>query len=72
VPVVPMALSGLWGSFFSRSTNGKAMRSLRGVYSRIAFIVAAPANETSRASESSDGERMQDARRRVVRFRWRR
>jgi 1-acyl-sn-glycerol-3-phosphate acyltransferase len=42
VPVVPMALSGLWGSFFSRSTNGKAMRSLRGVYSRIAFIVAPP------------------------------
>ena len=42
VPVVPMALSGLWGSFFSRSTNGKAMRSLRGIYSRIAFIVAPP------------------------------
>ena len=42
VPVVPMALSGLWGSFFSRSTNGKALRSLRGIYSRIAFIVAAP------------------------------
>jgi len=42
VPVVPMALSGLWGSFFSRSSNGKAMRSLRGIHSRIAFIVAPP------------------------------
>ena len=42
VPVVPMALSGLWGSFFSRSTKGKAMRSLRGIHSRIAFIVAPP------------------------------
>ena len=25
VPVVPMALRGLWGSFFSRSSNGKAI-----------------------------------------------
>ena len=42
VPVVPMALSGLWGSFFSRSGNGKAMRSLRGIHSRIALLVAPP------------------------------
>jgi 1-acyl-sn-glycerol-3-phosphate acyltransferase len=49
VPVVPMALSGLWGSFFSRSANGKAMRRWRGIHSRIAFVVAppvAPANVT--------------------------
>jgi 1-acyl-sn-glycerol-3-phosphate acyltransferase len=42
VPVVPMALSGLWGSFFSRSHQGKAMRRLRGVFSRIALVVAPP------------------------------
>ena len=42
VPVVPMALSGLWGSFFSRSVEGKAMRRLRGVFSRIALAVAPP------------------------------
>ena len=42
VPVVPMALSGLWGSFFSRSHGGKAMRGLRGIFSRIAFVVAPP------------------------------
>ncbi len=42
VPVVPLALSGLWGSFFSRSHEGKAMRRLRGVFSRIA-LRAAPA-----------------------------
>ncbi|HET7096761.1 MAG TPA: MFS transporter [Casimicrobiaceae bacterium] len=42
VPVVPMALSGLWGSFFSRSHEGKAMQRIRGVFSRIAFIVAPP------------------------------
>jgi 1-acyl-sn-glycerol-3-phosphate acyltransferase len=37
VPVVPMALSGLWGSFFSRSDNGRAMRRWRGIHSRIAL-----------------------------------
>ena len=42
VPVVPMALSGLWGSFFSRTVGGKAMRRLRGVHSRIALRVAPP------------------------------
>jgi len=42
VPVVPLALSGLWGSFFSRSYEGKAMRRLRGIFSRIA-LRAAPA-----------------------------
>ena len=36
VPVVPMALRGLWGSFFSRSCEGKAMRRWRGMFSRIA------------------------------------
>jgi hypothetical protein len=42
VPVIPLALSGLWGSFFSRSSEGKAMRRLRGIFSRIA-LRAAPA-----------------------------
>ena len=42
VPVVPMALSGLWGSFFSRSYEGRAMRRWRGVFSRIALTVAPP------------------------------
>ena len=42
VPVVPMALSGLWGSFFSRSHNGKAMRRWRGIHSRIALVAAPP------------------------------
>jgi 1-acyl-sn-glycerol-3-phosphate acyltransferase len=42
VPVVPMALRGLWGSFFSRSYEGRAMRRWRGLFSRIALIVAPP------------------------------
>jgi 1-acyl-sn-glycerol-3-phosphate acyltransferase len=42
VPVVPMALRGLWGSFFSRAADGKAMRRWRGVFSRIAIVAAPP------------------------------
>jgi 1-acyl-sn-glycerol-3-phosphate acyltransferase len=43
VPVVPLALKGLWGSFFSRR-DGKAMTKpfRRGVWSRIG-LEAAPA-----------------------------
>lgn len=42
VPVVPMALSGLWGSFFSRA-RGAAMSSLpRRFWSRIELAVAPP------------------------------
>ncbi len=43
VPVVPMALSGLWGSFFSR-IDGGAMKTpfRRGAFSRIALTVGEP------------------------------
>ena len=49
VPVVPMALRGLWGSFFSRSYQGKAMRRVRGLFSKIA-LVAGPALAPDRAT----------------------
>jgi 1-acyl-sn-glycerol-3-phosphate acyltransferase len=44
VPVVPMALVGLWGSFFSRVDGGSAMRRpfRRGLFNRVA-LVAGPA-----------------------------
>ena len=42
VPVVPLALQGLWGSFFSRSANGRAMRRWRGMFSRIALVAGPP------------------------------
>ena len=42
VPVVPMALRGLWGSFFSRASNGRAMRRWRGLFSRIALVASPP------------------------------
>jgi len=42
VPVVPMALRGLWGSFFSRSREGGVFERLRGFFARIAIVVAPP------------------------------
>ncbi len=43
VPVVPMALAGLWGSYFSR-IDGEAMKSpfRRGFFSSISLRVGAP------------------------------
>ena len=43
VPVVPLALRGLWGGFFSRA-HGKAMSKLfpRGLFSRIELISGGP------------------------------
>ncbi|MCL2657899.1 MAG: MFS transporter [Betaproteobacteria bacterium] len=50
VPVVPMALSGLWGSFFSRK-GGRAMSKpfRRGIFNRVdlAIGVAIPAQQAS-------------------------
>ncbi len=54
VPVVPMALSGLWGSFFSRAHRGRAMRRWRGMFSRIALVVAPPV-----APDAATPERLQ-------------
>ena len=43
VPVIPMALRGLWGSFFSRKDGPAMTRPFRrGVFSRIGLVVGAP------------------------------
>jgi 1-acyl-sn-glycerol-3-phosphate acyltransferase len=42
VPVIPMALRGLWGSFFSRASSGKVVGRLRGISSRIALVAGPP------------------------------
>jgi 1-acyl-sn-glycerol-3-phosphate acyltransferase len=34
-PVVPIALRGLWGSFFSRAKDGKAFRKHRGFFNKV-------------------------------------
>ena len=54
VPVVPLALQGLWGSFFSRYAQGRAMRKLRGLFSRIALVAGPPV-----APEHVDDEGLQ-------------
>ena len=41
-PVVPMALRGLWGSFFSRAYQGKAIRRTIGLFARIALVAGPP------------------------------
>jgi len=52
VPVVPMALSGLWGSFFSR-IDGVAMQTpfRRGMFSAIGLKVGAPLDAAAATPE---------------------
>jgi len=52
VPVVPMALNGLWGSFFSRQ-GGKAMSKpfRRGLFSRVALTIGEPMPPTTTAAQ---------------------
>ena len=44
VPVIPMALTNLWGSYFSRVERGSAMVRpfRRGMFSRVGLNVGAP------------------------------
>ena len=56
VPVIPMALRGLWGSFFSRIEGGVAMKRpfRRGLYNQVELVVGQPI-----APEDVTVERMQ-------------
>jgi 1-acyl-sn-glycerol-3-phosphate acyltransferase len=61
VPVVPIALTNLWGSFFSRAENGRAMSKpfRRGLFNRVGLIGGAPiaaAHVTPEALRSRVGE----------------
>lgn len=42
VPVVPMALQGLWGSLFSRKHRGLARLAPRKLFARIGLVVGPP------------------------------
>ncbi|MDR3429113.1 MFS transporter [Silvimonas sp.] len=42
VPVIPLALQGLWGSFFSRKDGAAMMKMPRGIFSKIGFVVGEP------------------------------
>ena len=56
VPVVPMALCGLWGSFFSRKDKGRALtRPFSRVWSRVQLRVGAPLPATSASAQRLQG-----------------
>ena len=53
VPVVPMALRGLWGSFFSRKDGPAMTRPLRrGLFSKVSLAVAAPVAPAAASPEA--------------------
>ncbi|HVO87561.1 MAG TPA: MFS transporter [Casimicrobiaceae bacterium] len=51
VAVVPMALQGLWGSFFARSVDGRTMRSWLGLFPRIGVVVGVPVHASDATPE---------------------
>ncbi len=42
VPVVPMALKGMWGSYFSRKDGAAMKRPFRRVWSRVSLVIGPP------------------------------
>jgi 1-acyl-sn-glycerol-3-phosphate acyltransferase len=56
VPVVPMALRRLWGSFFSRSRQGRAARSTIGPFKRITLVAAAPVRAEDATTDALFGQ----------------
>jgi 1-acyl-sn-glycerol-3-phosphate acyltransferase len=58
VPVIPMALQGLWGSFFSRKDGPAMSKPLRrGLFSAIALTVGLPGGAGSGDSRAFAGDR---------------
>lgn len=52
VPVIPVALQGLWGSFFSRRSGAPMTRPFRrGFFSRIGLTAGAPLAATEASPE---------------------
>jgi 1-acyl-sn-glycerol-3-phosphate acyltransferase len=55
VPVVPMALRGLWGSFFSRYDGAALRRPFRRVWSRIEVVAAAAVPPEAASATTLEG-----------------
>ncbi len=56
VPVVPLALKGLWGSFFSRRDGAAMTRPFRrGIFSRIGLAAASPVPPAEATPEALQG-----------------
>jgi 1-acyl-sn-glycerol-3-phosphate acyltransferase len=51
VPVVPMALGGLWGSWFSRSRGGLPRRLPRRLFSRVSLRIGRPVPPSEMTAE---------------------
>ena len=67
VPVVPMALRGLWGSFFSRRDGKAAMSQLpRRFWSRIEVVATAPVHGDDASADGPAEDRRRPARRVAV------
>ncbi len=60
VPVVPIALQGLWGSFFSRKDGAAMMKMPRGIFSKIGVVIgeAIPASDLSRQNLEDEIRRL--------------
>ncbi len=52
VPVIPMALKGLWGSFFSRQGSGAMKRTQKRFWSKIDLVAGTPVMPESVTAES--------------------
>ncbi len=52
VPVIPIALRGLWGSFFSRKDGPAMRRPFRRVWSRIELVCGAPVAASAATAET--------------------
>ena len=65
VPVIPMAIRGLWGSFFARSHDGRVMRRWLGLFPRIELVAAPgipPADATPERLQAAVSALRGDAR----------
>jgi hypothetical protein len=49
VPIVPMALRGMWGSFFSRKDGQALQKPFRRVWSKVELIIGEPLPSTTPA-----------------------
>jgi 1-acyl-sn-glycerol-3-phosphate acyltransferase len=53
-PVVPIALRGLWGSFFSRAKDGKAFRKHRRVFNKVELEAGALVSANAVSAQSRE------------------
>jgi 1-acyl-sn-glycerol-3-phosphate acyltransferase len=56
VPVIPVAMSGLWGSYFSRAGGAALRRPFRRVWSRLRVNIGAPMAPEALTAEAAQAE----------------